>query len=527
MAATEPVMNTEGKIDLVHARHPLLSGDVTPIDVGLGEDFTAVILTGPNTGGKTVTLKTVGLLTLMAQSGLHIPAASGSRLSIFSQVFADIGDEQSIQQSLSTFSSHMTQIVNVLNRAGGDSLVLLDEIGAGTDPAEGSALAKAVMLELLDRGCRLIATTHYGDLKTFAYSQPNIENASVEFDPVTLEPTYAVRIGLPGSSNAFAIASRLGMSHAVLRRAAEMMGEAQVELHEVIQRAEQDQRDLAEERREAAKTRLDLDRTREEYHRLLDDLKRERKDMLRRARDEAKRIVARAKQRTEELLNLLRQSVQEAQVAKRAIEREAELAAKYAPPEPAAVVLSARAELAEISEEAAEATAEVAEPEPPPEPEPEPEPVRHLTVGDAVTIRSIGQRGSVLTQPDADGQVEVQVGILRITVPTDDLVRAPEPLVTITRTPVELRVDRGPVPRELHLRGLRVETALYELERYLDRAAVVHHEQVRIVHGKGTGAVRQAVHERLREHPLVRSFRLAEHGEGDTGVTVVELGAPG
>jgi DNA mismatch repair protein MutS2 len=272
---------------------------------------------------------------------------------------------------------------------------------------------------------------------------------------------------------------------------------------------------------------MDLDRTREEYQRLLDDLKRERKEMLRQARDEARRIVTRAKQRTEELLNLLRQSVQEAQMAKQAIEREAELAAKYAPPEPAEVLQSARAELAGISEEAAEATAEVAEPEKPPEPEPEPQPIGELAVGDAVTIRTIGQRGSVLSPPDDDGQVEVQVGILRVTVPVTDLARAPEPLVTVTRTPVALRTERGPVPRELHLRGLRVEPAVYELDRYLDRAAVAHHDHVRIVHGKGTGAVRAAVHERLRHHPLVKSFHLGEQGEGDSGVTVVELGEPG
>jgi len=526
MEATEPSLNTQGKVDLVRARHPLLTGGVVPIDMRLGEDFSGLILTGPNTGGKTVTLKTIGLLTLMAQSGLHIPAGAGSRVAIFSQIFADIGDEQSIQQSLSTFSSHMSQIVSVLRQAGGDTLVLLDEIGAGTDPAEGSALAKAVMIELLRRGCRVVATTHYGDLKAFAYTQPNIQNASVEFDPVTLEPTYEVRIGTPGSSNAFAIASRLGMSSALLRQAAEMMGESQVALHEVIQHAERDQRDLAEERREAAKARMDLDRTRSEYQRLLDDLKRERKEMLRQARDEARRIVARAKQRTEDLFNLLRQSVQEAKIAKEAIEREAEQAARYAPPEPAVLIQSARSELAEISEEAAEATAEVAEPENPVEPEPEPEPIRDVAVGDAVIVRSIGQRGTVLTLPDEEGQLEVQVGILRVTVNLADLVRAPEALVTVSRTPIELRVERGPVPRELHLRGLRVEPAVYELDRYLDRAALARHDQVRIVHGKGTGAVRAAVHERLKDHPLVRSFHLAEQGEGDSGVTVVELGEP-
>jgi DNA mismatch repair protein MutS2 len=499
----------------------------------VGEEFTALIITGPNTGGKTVTLKTVGLLTLMAESGLHIPAESGSKIALFRQIFADIGDEQSIQQNLSTFSSHMTQIVNVLGNADGDSLVLLDEIGAGTDPAEGSALAKAVLLELVRRGTRVLATTHYGELKVFAYSQPGVENASVLFDPVTLEPTYEVRIGTPGSSNAFAIASRLGLAPRLLKEAAEMMGESQVKLYEVIERAEQDQRDLTEERRQAARARMDLENTKGEYEKILADLRAQRRELLREAREEARRIIARAKQRTEDLLNLLRQSVQEAREAKEAIAREAQLVAQYAPPdlsalrvaEPSEVVQAAREELAGISAEAAEATAEVAEPEPPAA-EAEPPPVGKLSPGDAVLVRSVNERGTVLSPPDDQGEAEVQVGILRLRVPVADLAAAPEPLVTITRAPAEARVYEGPVPKELHLRGLRVDAAVYELDRYLDRAALVHHARVRIVHGKGTGAVRQAVHERLKDHPLVRSFHLADPTEGDSGVTVVELGEP-
>lgn len=525
MGAVEPEFSANGQMELVEARHPLLEGRVVPVSIRLGDEFKALILTGPNTGGKTVTLKTVGLLALMAQSGLHIPAAQGSRMPVFRQVFADIGDEQSIQQNLSTFSSHMSQVVTVLDRADENSLVLLDEIGAGTDPAEGSALAKAVVIELLRRGCRVMATTHYGELKTFAYTQPEVDNASVEFDPATLEPTFEVRIGTPGSSNAFAIASRLGLSARLLREAAEMMGESQVALHEVIQRAERDQRDLAAERSAAAKARAELETARGQYEKLLADLRAQRRDLLREAREDARRIVARAKQRTEELLNLLRQSVQEARQAKDAIEREAEQVAQYAPPEPAEITRAAREELAGISQETAEATAEVEKAAPEAAPEPEPEPVGRLMPGDAVLVRSVNQRGSVLRPPDDQGLAEVQVGLLRLSVPAGDLARAPESLVSIDRArPDELHVTRGPVPRELHLRGLRVEAALYELERYLDRAAVAGHEEVRIVHGKGTGAVRQAVHERLREHPLVRSFRLADIGEGESGATVVQLG---
>ncbi len=523
--ATEPLLNTKGQVDIVNARHPLLTGRVVPITLRLGDDFSVLIITGPNTGGKTVSLKTVGLLTLMAQSGLHIPADSHSKLAIFQQVFADIGDEQSIQQNLSTFSSHMTQVVNVLRTAGPSSLVLLDEIGAGTDPAEGSALAKAVLQELLRRGSRVMVTTHYGELKSFAYTQPGVENASVEFDPVSLEPTYELRIGTPGSSNAFAIASRLGMAPELLREAAGMMGEAQVALTEVIQRAEQDQRDLAEEKRRAAKARMDLEQTRTDYERLLADLKQQRKEMLGESREEARKIVQRAKQRTEELLNLLRQSVQEAQEAKQAIEREAALAAKYAPKPPSEVASTVQMELASIGEEAKDATAEVAEPEPEPAPPPPPPAAEELKVGDAVFVRSVKQRGAVLATPDENENVQVQVGILRLNVPLSDLERAPDDLITVTRYVSQRPRPSAPVPTELHLRGLRVETALYELEKYLDQAAVAGHPRVRIVHGKGTGAVRQAVHARLRESRLVKSFRLGESGEGDTGVTVVELEA--
>ncbi len=541
--AVEPEVNSQGKVDLIEARHPLLDGRVVPISIRIGEEFNALVLTGPNTGGKTVTIKTLGLLTLMAQSGLHIPAAQGSRVAVFGRIFADIGDEQSIQQSLSTFSSHMTQVVKVLNGADGNSLVLLDEIGAGTDPAEGSALAKVVLLELLRRGSRVIATTHYGELKAFAYTQPGVENGSVEFDPVTLEPTFEVRIGTPGSSNAFAIASRLGVSPDLLRQAAEMMGEEQVELHEVIQRAERDQRDLAEERRAAARTRSELERTRTEYEKLLAELKARRRDMMGEAREEARRIISRAKQRTEDLLNLLRQSVQEAREAKNAIEREAALVARFVakpaeggppsqsprdlgtPPVPSEVVSLAREELAEISEEAAEATAEAAEPEP--ETEPEPESVGALVKGDAVLVRSVRQKGTILEPPDEHGQVQVQVGLLRLSVPVSDLGPVREAFLTITRAlPDVVRLASRPVPSELHLRGLRVDAALYELDRYLDQASVARHERIRIVHGKGTGAVRTAVHERLKEHPLVKSFRLADVGDGDAGVTIVELGTP-
>ncbi len=500
LEATEPELSGAGSLEFLSARHPLLPGEVTPVDVRLGDDFISLILTGPNTGGKTVTLKTIGLLTLMAQSGLHIPARAGSRAAVFQKIFADIGDEQSLQQSLSTFSSHMTQIVKIIRESDGHSLALLDEIGAGTDPAEGSALAKAVLAELYRRGCRTVATTHYGELKAFAYSQPGVENASVEFDPVTLKPTYHLRIGLPGASNAFAIAANLGLDRSLIGAAQEMMGESRVELDFALQRVEQDQRTLAEEKKAAAEDRADLQRARREYEALTRDLKGSRQEILAEARGQAREMLAQAKRKGENLLTLLQQALAEAKEKKAARETTAHAAEEI-------VALEEEARLLAPEEKAPEET-------------PRREPLTEVQRGQPVFVRSVRQAGTALGPPNEKGIVEVQVGILRLEAPLGELEKSEEKpppryehFVPTTR----------PVPSEVHLRGMRVEEARLELENYLEEAVAAGLAEVRVIHGKGTGAVRAMSLEVLRKHRGVASLRAALPSEGAEGVTIALL----
>ena len=502
--ASEPELNDQGRIEFGGARHPLLKGEVVPIDIQLGDDFITLIITGPNTGGKTVTLKTVGLLTLMAQSGLHLPVQHGSQAAVFEKVFADIGDEQSLQQSLSTFSSHMSQVVKVTQEANGRSLVLLDEIGAGTDPAEGSALAKAVLTELYRRGARTVVTTHYGELKAFAYSQPGVENASVEFNLNTLRPTYHLRIGLPGASNAFAISSGLGLPRELIAAAQEMMGESRVALDSAIQRVEENQRTLAEERHAAAQDRLELQRTRQEYEALTRALKRDRQEIIADARRQAQEVVTKAKRRGEELLELLQQTMADVK------SREKE--------EKAAVQASAQA-AAQIARLAEQARALSAQQQPVVEVQPGP-PVTQVKKGQTVFVRSVRQRGTVIGNTDDRGMVEVQVGILRLTVPVNELEgAADEPRPNYDRYLVSMRQ----VPSEVHLRGMRVEDAMAELESYLTDAIAAGLDEVRVIHGKGTGAVRNAAHDLLRRHRGVDSLRAALPAEGGEGATIAIL----
>jgi DNA mismatch repair protein MutS2 len=504
--AMAPELNDAGELELFAARHPLLRGKIVPIDVRLGEDFVTLIITGPNTGGKTVTLKTVGLLALMAQSGLHLPVGSGSKIAVFRRIFADIGDEQSLQQNLSTFSSHMSQIVRVMQEADGSSLVLLDEIGAGTDPAEGSALAKAVLEELYRRGCRTVVTTHYGELKTFAYTQPGVENASVEFDPVTFRPTYHLRIGLPGSSNAFAIAANLGMTQEIIKSAKGLMGEGRVELDFALERVEEDQRTLAEEKRAASEDRLALQKARGEYENLTRELKHRQEEILNGARAQARETLLKAKRQGENLLGLLRQSAAELK-AKEKARREASEAESHA-----AAELAALEEEARLLQPAAAKT----------EPSPPGEQLREVKRGQPVFVRSVRQRGEVINPADENGQVEVQVGILRLSVPLGELEGAAEEPVRARFTFVSAP---RPVPAEIHLRGMRVEEALLELEHYLDEAIAAGLREVRVVHGKGTGAVRLAAQELLHKHPGVASLRAALPAEGGGGVTFAILKA--
>ncbi|MDQ0287422.1 DNA mismatch repair protein MutS2 [Desulfofundulus luciae] len=497
--AVGPRLLPAPRLNLRQARHPLLSGNVVPISIHLGYQFDTLVITGPNTGGKTVTLKTVGLLALMAQSGLHIPAGEGSELGIFDEVFADIGDEQSIEQSLSTFSSHLTNIVQILNQAGQGSLVLLDELGAGTDPVEGAALAQAILERLHETGAKTVATTHYSELKNFACARERVENASVEFDAVTLKPTYRLLIGKPGSSNAFEIALRLGLAPDLVERARSFMTAEQVQVADLMQQLERARQQAERELEEARHMRQEAEELKERYRALRDELAARRESILSRAREEARQLVKRARQESEEAIKELR-----ARLADEAARVREE------------AIREAREKLAGMQERLQPRTT-VSRPDPGVIPE-------SVSVGQTVFLPRFNQRGTVVALPEA-GEVQVQVGMIKINVPLAEL-----------RLPAEDETSRGEVrvaslvqdktrsiSTRLDLRGLRAEEALQEVEKYLDDATLAGLSRVYLVHGKGTGALRAAIQQQLKTDRRVKSFRLGEHGEGGTGVTVVEL----
>jgi len=474
---------------LVRARHPLLPPEtVVPIDVHLGGDFSALVITGPNTGGKTVALKTVGLLAAMAQCGLQIPAGDGSALRVFSGLYADIGDEQSIEQSLSTFSSHMTNIVAILGEADAQSLVLLDELGAGTDPTEGSALARSILSELLERRIPAMATTHYAELKLFAQATAGVQNASVEFDLSTLSPTFHLTVGLPGRSNAFAIAKRLGLPQPVIDAAQGLISSEDVEADRLLDRIRQSRHELGRATN-AAQTALSQARTQEsESRRLLREAERERRELLAEAR-------AQLEAAQEELVRV-----------RKVVERKDTTRQWLAEAE-------ARLQAAEGTQKKLEPVSAAAKRAIAPE---------SLAVGDTVWVSSLDQIGQVLSL--SGGEAEVQVGLFRAKVPLVELEKRPAPptprgdnQVTVTLAP------RRMPGLELHLRGMRVEEVLPRLQKHIDDAYLAGMPFVRVVHGKGTGVLRQVVREVLAEHPLVASFRGGELNEGGEGVTVVKL----
>jgi DNA mismatch repair protein MutS2 len=497
-AASPPTVRTDGVLRLRRARHPLLAGEVVPIDVELGDRFTTLVLTGPNTGGKTVTLKTVGLLTLMAQAGLFIPADPGSEVAVFSQVFADIGDEQSIQQSLSTFSSHMGAIVGILDQvdraggpAGASALVLLDEVGAGTDPAEGVALARAIIEHLHRRGARTVVTTHYNELKALAWTHPGIENASVEFDPVTLRPTYRLRIGLPGRSNALDIARRLGLAAEIVERARELLGPQAGTLDRILRDLEADRRASEHDRAEAARRREEAEEVAAQVRRELERLRAERAQTLRRVREEAEALLRAARDEVDALARSLRESPD------------------------ARAVQQARLRLRRLAEDLRKRT----------EPEPEGEPLDEVHPGQEVYVVPLGRVGTVVGGPDGRGEVEIQAGVLRVRASLAALRAAPP---TGSGSPLREQTEPLParpaaVPLSVSLRGLTAEEATAVLDRYLDDAFLAGLARVTVIHGKGTGALRRAVHHFLRGHPHVRSYRPGGPAEGGEGVTVVEL----
>jgi len=509
----EPEMSPhKGYVNLHEARHPLLAGEVVPIDLWLGEDFATLVITGPNTGGKTVSLKTLGLLTLMAQSGLHVPAEPGTKIPIFAAVYADIGDEQSLQQSLSSFSSHMTQIIKIVQRmlairqAGQavNVLVLLDEIGAGTDPSEGAALAMSLLEWFHEAGCRTVATTHYNELKAFAYAREGMENASVEFDVQTLTPTYHLQIGSPGSSNAFEIAQRLGLPADMAGRGRDLLEGESRDFVQALERVQHTQRKLHAEQRQAQQTRQELEGLRDEYERSAAELQRQREQAVRESFEDARQIVAKARERADEIINQLQQQ-------DRHTAESEEL----------------RQELKEIEAEVEEAQQEFQrQQQAADQPVPRELPlVESISRGERVYVPAFSREGAVREVLDEETAL-VQIGQISIELNISDLRQAqeePEQTVPDSRIrPVQAR-KRVTVPRELELRGMTVEEALAELDKYLDDASLAGLEEVRIIHGKGTGALREAVHSFLEEHRAVRSFHLADRTAGGEGATEVDL----
>ena len=501
--ASRPVFNREHRIRIRQGRHPLLDKKkVVPIDVELGKDFDLLIITGPNTGGKTVSLKTVGLLTLMGQAGLHIPALDRSELSVFTEVFADIGDEQSIEQSLSTFSSHMTSIVSILAHADADSLCLFDELGAGTDPTEGAALAIAILNFLHDRGIRTMATTHYSELKIYALSTPFVENACCEFDVESLRPTYRLLLGIPGKSNAFAISKKLGLSDEIIEAAKEQIDEQDVNFEDVISDLEASRITIEKEQREIEAYKKEIETLKKRLQEKNEKIDQARDKILREANEKAREILQDAKNVADESIRVFQKAGPGASMKDLEKTRE-KLRGK---------IDEKNSKLSIPKKEA-------------PKTRLKPE---QLKKGDLVKVVSMGLKGTVSSLPDAKGNLFVQCGILRTNVNVQDLVRLEEPSVTapnMKRTGTgKLRMSKSiSVSPEINLLGKTVDEAIPLLDKYLDDAYLAHLKSVRVVHGKGTGALRNAVQQHLKRVKYIKSYRLGEYGEGDAGVTIVEF----
>lgn len=497
MEGVQPEMDQQGFLRIIKGRHPLIPKEqVVPIDVWLGEEFTTLIITGPNTGGKTVTLKTVGLFALMAQSGLFIPAQTGSRLPVFQAVYGDIGDEQSIEQSLSTFSSHMTNIVEILKQADAGSLVLLDELGAGTDPVEGAALAMSILEELHSRGCRTVATTHYSEIKAFALTRAGMENASMEFDVDRLCPTYRLFIGIPGKSNAFEISKRLGMEERLIEKAREYLKGEDVKFEDVISGAEAQRRQAEEERRLAAAERDATAKLREEMEKQRARLEGEREGLRAKAREDSRRLVNETREEMEKLVAAIRAIPGlDQRAADRVIQRSRDALRKR------------EADLAEPLEKKSQ------------DPGAAPKQVRP---GETVRILSLDQKATVLSPADAKGDVQVQAGIMKLTVKLKDLrlIQDTAPTKGVGKVQLDTQRQGG---LELDVRGKLVDEAILEVDRYIDNCLMSGLDQVSIIHGKGTGALRAGIQDYLKRDKRVKSYRMGAYGEGDAGVTVVTL----
>ena len=499
MKAVVPQVGEDGKIALHAARHPLIAKEkVVPTDITLGVEFDTLIITGPNTGGKTVALKTIGLLTLMAMCGLMIPAGEGSRVAVFHHILADIGDEQSIEQSLSTFSSHMVNIIHIFEVADNSSLILLDELGAGTDPVEGAALAEAIIQELRGRGVRLACTTHYAELKAYAIQTPGVENGSCEFDVATLRPTYRLLIGVPGKSNAFAITQRLGMDTAIVDRARELVSREGNAFEQVVGRLEEDRRKMEDELEALRASAAQAKANAEASQRLKDEAEAQAKKEIDLARQEAAQIVQKTRQRADALVGEL-EELRRQKNKQLSAEQKARLRSGLKELESSSDPVHQRRDDNYVLP-------------------------RPLVVGDEVLLYDIDKEATVLELPK-DGTVLVQAGIIKTRVPLGNVrllskrqLKKKNPTRTVTKN-----VSTPETSSSLDLRGQTVEEALMEVDNFLDRASRMHLSQVTIIHGKGTGALRTAVQQHLRRCSQVKSFRLGTYGEGESGVTIAEL----
>ena len=507
MNGTQPDFNEEGRILIKKGRHPLLDKKkVVPIDIQLGKDFELLIITGPNTGGKTVSLKTVGLFTLMGQAGLHIPAFDHSELSVFHEVFADIGDEQSIEQSLSTFSAHMTNTVSILKEADDRSLVLFDELGAGTDPTEGAALAIAILSNLHRRGSRVMATTHYSELKVFALSTPGVENGCCEFDVETLRPTYRLLIGVPGKSNAFAISQKLGLSQDIIEEAKTHLTKQDEDFEDLLADLEQKRVTIEQERDQINSYKEEIRELKQRLESKQEKLDLSRDKILREANEQARNILQEAKDYADTTIRNFQKYGKAAGVSAKDMEKERgklrekmstvdkKLSAKNAAPKKSHKQLTAK----------------------------------DLHIGDSIKVLSLNLKGTVSTLPDVKGNLFVQMGILRSQVNIRDLEKLDDTVITggnFSKTGSgKIKMSKSAsVSTEINLLGKTVDEAIMELDKYLDDAYIAHLPSVRIVHGKGTGALRKGVHNYLRRQKHVKSYRLGEFGEGDAGVTIVEF----
>lgn len=503
MKAIEPILNEEKNINIKNGRHPLLNADkVVPNNIYLGEDFDTLVITGPNTGGKTVTIKTIGLFALMTQSGLHIPADYGSIMCVYDNIFADIGDEQSIEQSLSTFSSHMTKIVGILNEVTSDSLVIFDELGAGTDPIEGAALAIAILEDVNMAGAKCIATTHYSELKNYALTKDRVENAAVEFDVNTLSPTYKLLIGVPGKSNAFEISRKLGLRDDIIDKAKEFINTDNIELEDVLQNVEKNRIKAEQEREEAERLKKEIEEIKAEYDRKLEKLAISKDKMMEKARTEAFSITRQAKEEADNILKELRSM-------------EMEMASK----EKNKKIEALRKELADSMGNLQPSVKSMIVPKV------SNKEIKDLKAGDEVKVITLNQDGTVVSVDKKKKEAVVQMGIMKMTLPFKALqIAQKEKKSIVTKSTRKIiSAKSGSVKSEVDLRGMNLEEAIVEVDKYLDDACVAGLEIVTIIHGVGTGVLKKGLQDVLKKNKHVKSQRPGQYGEGGMGVTIVEI----